>query len=68
MGFEKKLFQVPWLKIPTTEEEIEEFGSEDLRVNLSRELIDSVRKRKGLTVKEKVVQHAEKQRTLARKK
>ena len=37
-------------------------------VNLARKLVDDVRRRKGLRVEEKAVQHATKQRTLARKK
>ncbi|KAI5065068.1 hypothetical protein GOP47_0019763 [Adiantum capillus-veneris] len=54
--------------VPRTEEELEEFGdgSSVLR-NTARKLIDAVRRRKGLPVEEKVVQHATKQRTLARK-
>eukprot|EP01006_Ploeotia_vitrea_P016219 TRINITY_DN46771_c0_g1_i1.p1 TRINITY_DN46771_c0_g1~~TRINITY_DN46771_c0_g1_i1.p1 ORF type:complete len:747 (-),score=390.54 TRINITY_DN46771_c0_g1_i1:35-2116(-) len=56
---------------PTTEEELEEFGhvsEKDIFPNLVRDLINGVRRRKGLAVEEKIVQHAEKQRTLARKK
>jgi ribosome assembly protein 1 len=54
--------------IPKTDEEKEEFG-DGLHVlhNSARKLIDSVRRRKGLKVEEKVVQHATKQRTLSRK-
>ena len=37
-------------------------------VNLARKLVDDVRRRKGLRIEEKAVQHATKQRTLARKK
>jgi ribosome assembly protein 1 len=56
--------------MPTTEAEIEEHGEHaaESAPNLARTLIDSVRKRKGLAVDEKIVQHAEKQRTLAKKK
>lgn len=54
--------------IPKTEEEIEEFGDgSSVLPNTARKLIDAVRRRKGLPVEEKVVQHATKQRTLARK-
>ncbi|XP_038897573.1 elongation factor-like GTPase 1 [Benincasa hispida] len=54
--------------IPKTEEEIEEFGDgSSVLPNTARKLIDTVRRRKGLPVEEKVVQHATKQRTLARK-
>lgn len=54
--------------IPKTEEEKEEFGDgSSVLPNTARKLIDGVRRRKGLPVEEKVVQHATKQRTLARK-
>ncbi|XP_017969822.1 PREDICTED: elongation factor-like GTPase 1 [Theobroma cacao] len=54
--------------VPKTEEEIEEFGDgSSVLPNTARKLIDAVRRRKGLRVEEKVVQHATKQRTLARK-
>ncbi|TKY69080.1 Elongation factor Tu GTP-binding domain-containing protein 1 [Spatholobus suberectus] len=52
--------------VPKTEEEIEEFGDgSSVLPNTARKLIDAVRRRKGLPVEEKVVQHATKQRTLA---
>ncbi|KAJ8750364.1 hypothetical protein K2173_014279 [Erythroxylum novogranatense] len=54
--------------VPKTDEEIEEFGDgSSVLPNTARKLIDAVRRRKGLPVEEKVVQHATKQRTLARK-
>ncbi|XP_027160235.1 elongation factor-like GTPase 1 [Coffea eugenioides] len=54
--------------VPKTEEEREEFGDgSSMPHNTARKLIDAVRRRKGLPVEEKVVQHATKQRTLARK-
>ncbi|KAL0742836.1 hypothetical protein Bca4012_084349 [Brassica carinata] len=54
--------------VPKTEEEIEEFGDgASVLPNTARKLINAVRRRKGLHVEEKVVQHATKQRTLARK-
>lgn len=54
--------------VPKTEEEKEEFGDgSSVLPNTARKLIDAVRRRKGLKVEEKVVQHATKQRTLARK-
>ncbi|KAI9178265.1 hypothetical protein LWI28_024480 [Acer negundo] len=53
--------------VPKTEEEIEEFGDgSSVLPNTARKLIDAVRRRKGLPVEEKVVQHATKQRTLGR--
>ncbi|KAL4395625.1 hypothetical protein AHAS_Ahas01G0010600 [Arachis hypogaea] len=53
--------------VPRTEEEIEEFGDgSSVLPNTARKLINTVRRRKGLPVEEKVVQHGTKQRTLAR--
>lgn len=56
--------------VPTTEDEIEEFGDNigGITPNLARKYIDGVRKRKGLKVKEKLVEFANKQRTLSKKK
>ena len=46
----------------------EEFGDgSSVLPNMARKLMNSVRRKKGLPIKEKVVQHATKQRTLARK-
>ncbi|KAK4358512.1 hypothetical protein RND71_020741 [Anisodus tanguticus] len=54
--------------VPRTEEEKEEFGDgASVPQSIARKLMDSVRRRKGLPVEEKVVQYATKQRTLARK-
>ncbi|CAN1333746.1 Elongation factor-like GTPase 1 [Linum perenne] len=54
--------------VPTTEEEIEEFGDgSSMLHNTARKLIDSVRRRKGLYVEEQLVQFGAKQRTLAKK-
>jgi len=53
---------------PTTEDEREEFGEVDYGPNIAREYMNKVRKRKGLRVEEKIVEHAEKQRNLSRKK
>ena len=55
---------------PTTEDEQEEFGSNaDARGdNVARMLVDDIRKRKGLHVEEKLIEHADKQRTLSKKK
>ncbi|CAN6278773.1 unnamed protein product [Urochloa humidicola] len=53
---------------PKTQEEIEEFSKgSSIRPNLAKKLMNSVRRRKGLHVEEKVVEHGTKQRTLARK-
>lgn len=56
---------------PSTVEEIEDLGIADTTAennNLARKLINSVRRRKGLKIEEKIVENAEKQRTLSRKK
>ncbi len=60
----------PFFK-PTTEEEREEYGDtvhEGQVVCRARQYVDSVRQRKGLATDKKIVVHAEKQRTLSRKK
>lgn len=55
---------------PTTEEEITEWGESGSGVapNIARRYVDMTRKRKGLPVMEKIVESAEKQRNLSRKK
>lgn len=59
--------QVDPFFVPTTDEELEEYGTEaGGPANLARRLIDAVRRRKGLPVEEKVVAKATKQRTLKR--
>ncbi|XP_017956107.2 elongation factor-like GTPase 1 [Drosophila navojoa] len=55
-----------WL--PTTEEELMHFGEKADSANRAKLYMDSVRRRKGLFVDEKVVEHAEKQRTLSKNK
>lgn len=63
----EELLQDPFF-VPKTEEELEEFGDgSSVLTNIARKMIDTVRRRKGLPVEDKVVQHATKQRTLARK-
>lgn len=52
--------------VPTTEEELEDLGDKADRVNVARVYMDNIRRRKGMTVDEKVVEAAEKQRTLKR--
>ena len=54
--------------MPTTEEEFMHFGEKADSANRAKLYMDSVRRRKGLYVDEKVVEHAEKQRTLSKKK
>jgi ribosome assembly protein 1 len=53
---------------PTTAAELEDLGEVVHEANLPRQQIDAVRRRKGLVVEEKLVVHAEKQRTLTRMK
>jgi len=50
--------------VPTTEEELEDLGEKADRENVARRYMDGVRRRKGLFVEKKVIEHAEKQRTL----
>lgn len=50
--------------VPHTEEELEELGAYAERENVARRYMNTIRRRKGLFVDEKVVQNAEKQRTL----
>ncbi|KAM8973977.1 elongation factor-like GTPase 1 isoform 2-T2 [Pelodytes ibericus] len=54
--------------VPTTEEEYLHFGEKADSENQGRRHMNSVRKRKGLYVEEKLVEHAEKQRTLSKNK
>jgi ribosome assembly protein 1 len=64
----KLIEQDPFWK-PRTEEEMEEFG--DLAFNeqnLAKLFINKIRKLKGLPTDEQIVQFAEKQRTLNKKK
>lgn len=51
---------------PTTEEELEELGEKADRSNVAKGYMDGVRDRKGLFVDRKIVEFAEKQRTLKR--
>jgi ribosome assembly protein 1 len=52
--------------VPTTIEELEDLGEKADRANVAKLYVDAVRKRKGLFVEQKIVQAAEKQRTLKR--
>ena len=52
--------------VPTTEEELEELGDTADKENIARRHMNMIRRRKGLFVDEKVIQNAEKQRTLKR--
>ncbi|RKO95080.1 translation elongation factor 4, partial [Caulochytrium protostelioides] len=50
--------------VPATEEEMEDLGDNAERDNIAKKYIDRVRKRKGMFVEEKIVEHAEKQRNM----
>ncbi|KAK4705835.1 ribosome assembly protein 1, partial [Phenoliferia sp. Uapishka_3] len=50
--------------VPTTEEELEDLGEKADKDNIARKYMDEVRKRKGMAVERKVVEHAEKQKTM----
>jgi ribosome assembly protein 1 len=52
--------------IPKTEEELEDLGEKADRINVAKEYMDNVRERKGMFVDRKLVEFAEKQRTLKR--
>lgn len=53
---------------PNTEEEYLLYGEKADSENYARKYMNTVRKRKGLATDEKVVEHAEKQRTLSKNK
>ncbi|WWC93976.1 hypothetical protein V866_000814 [Kwoniella sp. B9012] len=61
-GFET-LDQDPFW-VPTTQEELEDLGEKADRANVAKGYVDGVRKRKGMFVEKKIVEFAEKQRTL----
>uniref|UniRef100_A0A3Q3S3V1 Elongation factor-like 1 n=1 Tax=Mastacembelus armatus TaxID=205130 RepID=A0A3Q3S3V1_9TELE len=54
--------------VPTTEEEYLHFGEKADSTNQALKYMNAVRRRKGLYVEEKIVEHAEKQRTLSKNK
>ncbi|XP_056134287.1 elongation factor-like GTPase 1 [Lampris incognitus] len=54
--------------VPTTEEEYLHFGEKADSANQTLKYMNAVRRRKGLYVEEKIVEHAEKQRTLSKNK
>lgn len=54
--------------VPSTEEEYLHFGEKADSANRAKCYMDSVRSRKGLFVEKLIVEHAEKQRTLSKKK
>ncbi|KAK2853376.1 hypothetical protein Q5P01_006037 [Channa striata] len=54
--------------VPTTEEEYLHFGEKADSANQALKYMNAARRRKGLYVEEKIVEHAEKQRTLSKNK
>lgn len=54
--------------VPTTEEEYLHFGEKADSENQALKYMNAVRRRKGLYVEKKIVEHAEKQRTLSKNK
>lgn len=52
---------------PTTEEEIEEWGDSFATKNKAYQIVNAIRKRKGMQTEEKIVENAEKQRTMKSK-
>ena len=50
--------------VPTTEEELEDIGEKADRQNIAKIYMYIVRKRKGLFIDQKIINSAEKQRTL----
>lgn len=61
-GFE--LFDLDPFWVPRTEEELEDLGERGDRENLAERYMNQVRRRKGLSVKKRIVEAADKQRTL----
>lgn len=55
-------------QISLTEEQLEEFGDKELPSNQVKQIIDKIRKRKGLPTEKKLVADGSKQVTLSRKK
>lgn len=52
--------------VPSTVEELEDLGEKSDRANVAKGYVEGVRKRKGMFVERKIVEFAEKQRTLKR--
>lgn len=52
--------------VPTTDSELEDLGEKADKENIAKGYVDKVRMRKGMFVKRKIVETAEKQRTLKR--
>uniref|UniRef100_A0A182N653 EFG_C domain-containing protein n=1 Tax=Anopheles dirus TaxID=7168 RepID=A0A182N653_9DIPT len=54
--------------VPSTEEEYLQYGEKADFTNVARVYMDAIRERKGLAVEKKLVEFAEKQRTLSKNK
>ena len=54
--------------VPTTEEEYMHFGEKADSENIARNYMNKVRRRKGLKLKEQIVEFGNKQRTLKKNK
>lgn len=63
-GFETLDLDPFW--VPSTMEELEDLGEKSDRANVAKVYVEGVRKRKGMFVEKKIVEFAEKQRTLKR--
>ncbi|CBY10085.1 unnamed protein product [Oikopleura dioica] len=57
----------PWW-VPTTEEEIQHYGEKADYESTAKKYMNLIRKRKGLWIEQKTVEHAEKQRTITKNK
>lgn len=64
-GFEVLDIDPFW--VPNTEEELEDLGDKADRDNLAKKYMEGVRRRKGMFIERKIVEHAEKQKTLKNK-
>lgn len=54
--------------VPRTEEELLHFGDKADSENIARKYMNDVRRKKGLAIDEKLIEFAEKQRTLKKNK
>jgi ribosome assembly protein 1 len=64
MHFRYELLDVDPFWVPTTEEELENLGEKADSENIAKVYVEKVRERKGLFINRKLIQSAEKQRTL----
>ncbi len=64
-GYE--LLDVDPFWVPSTLEELEDLGDTSDRENIAKRYMELIRQRKGLPIEKKVVEHAEKQKTMKNK-